>query len=83
MAGRLGRWQQLMIDALAEHDTVAVQTVVENHLGRRPNRSEQIAAQRAAHLLARRGGATIVHVTARSGSNRTRLAISRPPRVAS
>jgi hypothetical protein len=49
---RLGRWQQLLIDALAEHETVAVQTVVESLLGRRPSRSELTAAQRAAHLLA-------------------------------
>ena len=75
---RLGRWQQLLVDALAEDETVAVQTVVENHLGRRPSRSELTAAQRAAHLLARRGGATIGHVAVRSGIHRSRLAVSRP-----
>jgi hypothetical protein len=59
VARRLGRWQQLLVNALAEHATVVVQAMVENHLGRRPNRSELTAGQRAAHLLARRGGATI------------------------
>jgi hypothetical protein len=59
---RLGRWQQLLVDALAEQETVAVQAVVENHLGRRPSGSELHAAQRLAHLLAQRGGGTISHV---------------------
>ena len=79
MARQLGGWQQLMVNALAEHETVAVQTVVENHLGRRPTRSELTAAQRAAHLLAQRGGATIDHVALPSGMSRSRLAVSRPP----
>lgn len=52
-------------------------TVVESHLGRL-SRSELTAAQRAAHLLIRRGGATIGHVAVRSGISRSRLAISRP-----
>jgi hypothetical protein len=56
---RLGRSQQLLVTALAEQETVAVQAVVENHLGRRPTRSELHAAQRSAHLLAQRGGGTI------------------------
>jgi hypothetical protein len=34
VARRLGRWQQLLVNALAEHATVVVQAVVENHLGR-------------------------------------------------
>ena len=38
-------------DALAEQETGAVQAVVENHRGRRPSRSEVIAAQRLAHLV--------------------------------
>jgi hypothetical protein len=56
---RLGRSQQLLVTALAEQETVAVQAVVENHLGRRPTRSELHAAQRSAHPLAQRGGGTI------------------------
>jgi hypothetical protein len=75
---RFGRWQELLVDALAEHETVAVRTVAENHLRRRPSRSELTAAPRAAHLLVRRGGATIGHVAVRSGISRSRLAISRP-----
>jgi len=37
---RLGRSQQLLVTALAERETMAVQAVVENHLGRRPTRYE-------------------------------------------
>ena len=44
MVRRLGRSQQLLVTALAEQETVAVQPVVENHLGRRPTRSELHAA---------------------------------------
>ena len=44
MVRRLGRSQQLLVTALAEQETVAVQAVVENHLGRRPTRSELHAA---------------------------------------
>jgi hypothetical protein len=75
---RLGRSQQLLVTALAEQETVAVQAVVENHLGRRPTRSELHAAQRSAHLLAQRGGGTISHVAIRPGMHPSRLAISRP-----
>ena len=78
MARRLGRWQQLLVTALAEEETVAVQAVVENYLGCRPSRSELTAAQRSAHLLARRGGGTISHVAIHPGMHPSRLAISRP-----
>ena len=78
MVRRLGRSQQLLITALAKQETVAVQAVVENHLGRRPTRSELHAAQRSAHLLAQRGGGTISHVAIRPGMHPSRLAISRP-----
>ena len=78
MGRRLGRWQQLLVTALAEQETVAVQAVVENHLGRRPSRSELTAAQRSTHLLARRGGGIISHVAIRPGVHPSRLAISRP-----
>jgi hypothetical protein len=61
-----------MIDTLAEHETVAVQTVVEDHLGRRPSRAELTAARRAAHLLERGGGATISGVAVASGISRSR-----------
>ena len=77
MVRRLGRSQQLLVTALAEQETVAVQPVVENHLGRRPTRSELHAAQRSAHLLAQRGGGTISHVGIRPGMHPSRLAISR------
>lgn len=75
---RLGRWQQLLVDALAEREKVAVQAVVEQHLGRPASRAELNAAQRAAHLLAGRGGAAISYVTAPAGLRRSRLAVSRP-----
>lgn len=79
MKPRLVQWRQLLVDALVEHPTVAVQTVVENHLGRRPSRSEQSAARRAAHTLAGRGDAVLHHLTVKTGAGRTRLIISRPP----
>ena len=78
MVWRLGRWQQVLVDALAEHETVAVQTVVENHLGRRPSRSELTAAQRAAHLLVGVAVPRSVTSRVRFGISRSRLAISRP-----
>ena len=79
MAQRLGRWQRLLIDALAQHETVVVQAVVEEHLGRQATRAERSAAQRAAHRLARDGGGAISYVHAPAGNGRVRLAVTRAP----
>jgi hypothetical protein len=51
----LGRWQQVLMEALAEHKAVGVRAVVVSHLGREATRAEIEAARRAAHLLERRG----------------------------
>ena len=79
MARWLGRWQQLLVDALAQHETVVVQAVVEEHLGRQATRAERSASQRAAHRLARDGGVAIRYVHASAGVGRARLAVTRPP----
>ena len=78
MARWLGRWQRLLVDALAQQETVAVQTVVEEHLGRQATRAERSASQRAAHRLARDGGVAITYLSASAGTGRVRLAVTRP-----
>lgn len=78
MVRRLGRSQQLLVTALAEQETVAVLAVVENHLGRRPTRSELHAAQRLAHLLAQRAAARLAMSRSGPACTRQGLAISRP-----
>lgn len=62
MTTRFGRWQQLIIDALAQHETAGLQLLLEHHLDRRPTRAESIAAQRAARLLAQGGHAGLTRV---------------------
>lgn len=80
----LGRWQQVFADALTEQAAVRVAWTVQDHLGRTPTRSEITAARRAAHLLAKRGGAKIRYVQAWSshdpepGGVRTTLILVRP-----
>lgn len=59
---RLGRWQLVLADALEDHLAVGVRSVVVNHLGRSPTRSEVTAARRAAHSLAASGRARTMHV---------------------
>jgi hypothetical protein len=51
MGQALGRWQQVLMEALADHKAVGVRAVVVTHLSREPTRSELEAARRAAHLL--------------------------------
>ena len=79
MARSLGRWQRVLIDALAEQETVVVETVVAENLGRQATRAERNASQRAAHRLARDGGVRITSVHAPAGTGRARLAVTRPP----
>ena len=59
---RFGRWQQVIMDALAQHELVGLRAVVEGHLGRRAQRAESTAASRAARLLARSGQVRLAHV---------------------
>jgi hypothetical protein len=47
----LGRWQQVLVDALHNEPAIAVRTVVADHLNREPTRAELTAARRAAHHL--------------------------------
>jgi hypothetical protein len=59
---RLGRWQQVIVDALADRDAVGLRAVVEGHLGRRATRAEITAGRRAAHLLERGGRVRVERV---------------------
>jgi hypothetical protein len=54
---RLGRWQQVLTDALDQHLAVGVRAAIADHLGRAPTRAELTAARRAAL-----GRARIFHV---------------------
>ena len=67
---RFGRWQEVIMDALAQHDMVGLRAVVEGHLGGRAVRAESTAAQRAARLLARSGQVRLVHVRVPSAKGR-------------
>ena len=50
---RLGRWQQLLTDALDRNTAIGVRAAVADHIGRAPTRAELTAARRAAHSLVR------------------------------
>jgi hypothetical protein len=52
---RLGRWQQVLADALDQNLSIGVRAAVADHLGRAPTRAELTAARRAAHSLAALG----------------------------
>jgi hypothetical protein len=49
---RLGRWQQVLADALDQNLAIGVRAAVADHLGRAPTRAELTAARRGAHSLA-------------------------------
>ena len=59
---RLGRWQQVLADALDQNLAVGVRAAVADHLGRAPTRAELTAARRAAHGLATSGRARVLQV---------------------
>ena len=59
---RLGRWQQVLADALDQNLAIGVRAAVADHLGRAPTRAELTAARRAAHSLAALGRARVLHV---------------------
>jgi hypothetical protein len=59
---RFGRWQQVIMDALAQYELVGLRTVLDGHLGRRPAKGESTAAQRAARMMARSGQVRLAHV---------------------
>jgi hypothetical protein len=67
----LGRWQQVLIGALAEHKAVGVRAVVVSHLGREATRAEIQSARRAAHLLERRGQVKLLQVAVPAGLDKS------------
>jgi hypothetical protein len=79
---RLGRWQQVLIDAPDQHLAVGVRAAVADQLGRAPTRAELTAARRASHSLAADGRAQMLHVLgADSDANagdRTYLVLAKP-----
>jgi hypothetical protein len=58
----LGRWQQVLADALDQNLAIGVRAAVADHLGRAPTRAELTAARRAAHGLVAVGRARVLHV---------------------
>ena len=67
MGQTLGRWQQVLIEALADHKAVGVRAVVVSHLSRQPTRAEIQAARRAVHFLEQRGQVKLVQVAVPAG----------------
>jgi len=63
---RLGRWQQVLADALDRNLAIGVRAAVADHLGRAPTRAELIA-RRVAHSLAALGRARVFHVPGTDG----------------
>jgi hypothetical protein len=58
----LGRWQQVLADALEENLAVGVRAAVADHLGRAPTRAQLTAARRAARSLAASDRACVFHM---------------------
>ena len=79
---RLGRWQQVLADALDQHLAIGVRAAVADHLSRTPTRAELTAARRAAHGLAALDRARLFHLPgADAGTNagdRTYLVLAKP-----
>jgi hypothetical protein len=79
---RLGRWQQVLADALDQNLAIGVRAAVADHLGRAPTRSELTAARRAAHGLAVLGRARVLHVAGSDGDDnagdRSYLVLAKP-----
>jgi hypothetical protein len=79
---RLGRWQQVLADALDQNLAIGVRAAVIDHLGRRPTRAELTAARRAAHSLAASGHARVLHVPGADADDyagdRTYLVLAKP-----
>jgi hypothetical protein len=60
---RLGRWQQVLADALDQNLAIGVRAAIADHLGRAPTRAELTAARRAAHSLAPLVRVRVLHVS--------------------
>jgi hypothetical protein len=79
---RLGRWQQVLADALDQNLAIGVRAAVADHLGRAPSRAGLTAARRAAHGLAALGRARVLHVPGADADaeagDRTYLVLAKP-----
>ena len=78
---RLGRWQQVLADALDQNLAIGVRAAVADHLGRAPTRAELTAARRAAHSLSGLGRARVLHVPGEADADagdRTYLVLAKP-----
>jgi hypothetical protein len=79
---RLGRWQQVLADALDENLAIDVRAAVTDHLGRTPTRADLTAARRAAHSLVSLGRARVVHAPGADADDkagdRTCLVLAKP-----
>ena len=79
---RLGRWQQVLAEALDQNLAFGVRAAVADHLGRAPTRAELNAARRAAHGLAALGRARVLHVPGADGNDdagdRNHLVLAKP-----
>jgi hypothetical protein len=79
---RLGRWQQVLADALEHNLAIGVRAAVADHLGRAPTRAELTTARRAAHSLAVLGLARVLHVPGadadESSGDRNYLVLAKP-----
>jgi hypothetical protein len=78
----LGRWQQVLTNALDQNLAIGVRAAVADHLGRVPTRAELTAARRAAHSLAALGRARVLHVPGADAdadaADRTYLVLAKP-----
>jgi hypothetical protein len=78
----MGRWQQVLADALDQNLAIGVRAAVADHLGRAPTRAELTAARRAAHGLAALGRARVLHVPGADGDDsagdRSYLVLAKP-----
>ena len=78
----LGRWQQVLADALDQNLAIGVRADVADYLGRAPTRAELTAARRAAHSLAALGRARVLHVPGADANdnagNRNYLVLAKP-----
>ena len=64
-----GRWQRVLLDALAHAELVGVAAALDRHLGRRATRVELTAARRTAARLAAAGQLTLHQVRVHPGQH--------------
>jgi hypothetical protein len=77
----LGRWQQVLADALDQNLAIGVRAAVADHLGQAPTRAELTAARRAAHSLSALGRTRVLHVPGEAdvdAGDRNYLVLAKP-----